>query len=139
MRDDVKQALDIGQSATIAERTIDITTIGRRSGQPRRIEICFYRVGDAIYLTGVPAAKRRDWLVNLEATPGFTFHVKNGVTADLAATATVITDPEVRREVLRPIVDDYNARWSADSPWPHGDLDEWVADSPVARVTFTDG
>ena len=94
MRDDVRQALEIGPSATIAERTVDITTVGRRSGQERRIEICFYRVGDEIYLTGVPGPKRRDWLANLDATPGFTFHLKNGVQADLPATATVITDPE---------------------------------------------
>jgi deazaflavin-dependent oxidoreductase (nitroreductase family) len=136
MRDDVRQALDIGPSATIAERTIDITTVGRRSGQERRIEICFYRVGDAIYLSGVPGPKRRDWLVNLEVTPGFTFHLKNGVQADLPATATVITDPELRRGILRPIVEEYNARWSPDSPWLRGDLDEWVSNSPVALVTL---
>jgi deazaflavin-dependent oxidoreductase (nitroreductase family) len=139
MRNDVRQALEIGPSATIAERTIDITTVGRRSGQERRIEICFYRVGDTIYLTGVPAAKRRDWLANLEATPGFTFHLKNGVQADLPATATVITDLELRRGILGPIVEEYNARWSPDSPFPHGDLDEWVSNSPVALVTFVDG
>jgi deazaflavin-dependent oxidoreductase (nitroreductase family) len=139
MREDVRQALDIGPSSTIAERTIDITTVGRRSGQERRIEICFYRVGDAIYLTGVPTAKRRDWLANLDATPGFTVHLKNGVQADLPASATVITDDEVRRGILRPIVEEYNARWTAASPWPHGDLDEWVSNSPVALVTFADG
>ena len=138
MRDEIRAALDIGPAAILAERTIDITTIGRRSGQERRIEICFYRVGDAIYLTGVPAPKRRDWLVNLEAQPGFTFHLKNVVSADLAATATVITDPDERRAILKPVVDGYNARWSADSPWPYGDLDEWAANSPLALVTFTD-
>jgi deazaflavin-dependent oxidoreductase (nitroreductase family) len=138
MHDDIRQALDIGPAATLAERTIDITTVGRRSGQDRRIEICFYRVGDAIYLTGVPGPKRRDWLVNLEANPTFTFHLKNHVQADLPATATVITDVDQRRDVLRPVVDEYNARWSPDSPWPHGDLDEWVTSSPLARVTFAD-
>jgi F420H(2)-dependent quinone reductase len=60
MRDDIRQALDIEPSATVNERTVDITTVGRRSGQERRTEICFYRVGDAIYLTGVPGPKRRD-------------------------------------------------------------------------------
>jgi deazaflavin-dependent oxidoreductase (nitroreductase family) len=139
MRDDVRQALDIGSSATLAERTIDITTVGRRSGQQRRIEICFYRVGDAIYLSGVPAPKRRDWLVNLEAIPGFTLHLKNGTQADLPATATVITDPELRRGILRPIVEEYNARWSPGSPWPHGDLEDWVSNSPLALVTLADG
>ena len=163
MRDDIRQALQIGPSATVAERTIDITTTGRRSGQQRRIEICFYRVGDAastaddhrhhhrahdtgasrsllrpIYLTGVPASRRRDWLINLEANPDFLFHLKNGVQADLHATASVITDPDQRRDILRPIVDEYNARWSPDSPFPHGELDEWVAGSPLALVTFAD-
>jgi deazaflavin-dependent oxidoreductase (nitroreductase family) len=139
MRDDVRKALDIDPSATIAERTIDITTVGRRSGQERRIEICFYRVDDSIYLTGVPAPKRRDWLINLQTTPDFTLHLKNGVQADLPATATIVSDPDVRRGILRPIVDEYNARWSPDSPWPHGDLDEWVSNSPLALVTLTDG
>ena len=86
----------------------------------------------------VPTPRRRDWLVNLEATPGFTFHLKNKVTADLPAVATVIADTELRRDILGPIVEDYNARWVPGSPWPHGDLDEWVTDSPLALVTFTD-
>ena len=138
MRDDVRQALDIGPSSTVHERTIDITTVGRRSGQERRIEICFYRVGDAIYLTGVPGPKRRDWLINLAANPEFVFHLKNHVHADLRATATVITDTDQRRDILRPVVEEYNARWSPDSPWPRGDLDEWVSHSPLALVTLAD-
>ena len=60
MRDDVRGALAIAENATMAERTIDITTTGRRSGEPRRIEICFYRFDGAIYLSGIPAARRRD-------------------------------------------------------------------------------
>ena len=138
MRDDIKEALDIGPRASITERTIDITTIGRRSGQDRRIEICFYRVGDVTYLTGVPGPKRRDWLVNLEANPSFTFHLKNRVQADLHATATVITDPAQRRDILQSVVDEYNARWSSDSPWPYGKIEEWVSNSPLALVTFAD-
>lgn len=71
MRDDVRQALAISRTATIAERTIDITTTGRRSGQQRRIEICFYRSEDQIYLSGVPGLRTRDWLTNLAAQPRF--------------------------------------------------------------------
>jgi hypothetical protein len=41
MRDDVREALAKGDSPEMLERTIDITTTGRRSGEPRRIEICF--------------------------------------------------------------------------------------------------
>lgn len=48
MRDEVGQALAIGPSSAMEERTIDITTTGRRSGQPRRTEIVFYRFEDTI-------------------------------------------------------------------------------------------
>ena len=44
MREDVRPALAIDASSTIDDRTIDITTTGRRSGEPRRMEIAFYRL-----------------------------------------------------------------------------------------------
>jgi hypothetical protein len=37
--DAVIRALDIGPGSSAAERTIDITTLGARSGTPRRIEV----------------------------------------------------------------------------------------------------
>jgi hypothetical protein len=46
VRDDVRAALAITRSSTMADRTVDITTTGRRSGKPRRIEICFYAEAD---------------------------------------------------------------------------------------------
>ncbi len=77
MRDDVAQALAIVRSADLAERTIDITTTGRRSGEPRRIETVFYRYDGAIYLSGLPGPHPRAWLLNLEAEPHFTFHLQD--------------------------------------------------------------
>ncbi len=136
MRDDLRRALAIDRSSTIEERTIDITTTGRRSGEPRRIEICFYRLGDAIYLSGIPGPRQRDWLANLAATPHFVFHLKHGVVADLPAVATVITDPAERRRVLAEFVEEFNYRHTPESPWPKAVLDEWVERSPLARVTF---
>jgi deazaflavin-dependent oxidoreductase (nitroreductase family) len=138
MREDVRQALAIDASATMEDRTIDITTTGRRSGQPRRIEIVFYRFGDDIYLSGIPAPKTRDWLANLAAHPQFSFHLKNGVVADLPATATVITDPAERRRVLAVFTDEFNRRRTPDSQWPEAVLDEWAERSPLAKITFTD-
>ena len=138
MRDDVRQALAIDRSATLEERTIDITTTGRRSGEPRRIEICFYRFEDSIYLSGVPGPRTRDWLVNLTAEPHFIFHLKYGVVADLPALATVITDPAERHRVFIDFVDDFNHRQGPDSPWPKAVLEEWVERSPLAKVSFTD-
>ena len=136
MRDDVRQALEIGPDSPMEARTVDITTTGRRSGEPRRIELAFRRVKDTIYLTGVPMQQPRSWLLNLTEHPEFTFHLKNGVVADLPATATVITDPGERRQVLTPIVEEYNALRDPNGPYPVGVIDEWVQYSPLARVEF---
>jgi deazaflavin-dependent oxidoreductase (nitroreductase family) len=138
MRDDVRQALAIDRSSSLEERTIDITTTGRRSGEPRRIEICFYRFEGSIYLSGIPGPRRRDWLANLAAEPHFTFHLKHGVVADLPAVATVITDPAERRRVFLQFVDDFNHRNSPEGPWPKAVLQEWLENSPLARVSFVE-
>ena len=70
MDDQIRRALSHGHR-------IDITTTGRRSGQPRRIEIVFHNFGGRLYITGTPRADRtRAWLLNLEADPHFTFHLK---------------------------------------------------------------
>jgi hypothetical protein len=58
MREDARQALAIDASSTIEDRTIDITTTGRRSGEPRRIEIA-----------SVPNVCRRRWLVTSSFRP----------------------------------------------------------------------
>ena len=134
----MRQALAIHASSTLQDRTIDITTTGRRSGQPRRIEIVFYRSADDIYLSGIPAPKMRDWLANLTADPQFTFHLKHGVIADLPATATVISDPAERRRVLAVFVNQFNLRRDPDAPWPVAVLDQWVDQSPLAKVSFED-
>jgi deazaflavin-dependent oxidoreductase (nitroreductase family) len=138
MRDDVREALAIDGSSTLEDRTIDITTTGRRSGLPRRIEIVFYRLGDDIYLSGIPGPTTRDWLANLAAHPTFTFHLKHNVVADVPATATVIVDPTERRRVFAELVDEFNRRRDPDSPWPEAVLDEWVEHSPLARVDLAD-
>ena len=138
MNEDVRQQLRITSSSAIADRTIDITTTGRRTGAPRRIEIVFYRLDGDIYLSGVPAPRQRDWLTNLSAHPQFTFHLKHGTPTDLAAVATVITDPAERRRVLTVFVEEFNRRNGPDSPWERAVVDEWVEHSPLAKVTFTD-
>ncbi len=136
MNEDVRRALDIDASSTIEDRTIDITTMGRRSGEPRRTEIAFYRLGDDIYLSGVPGPRTRGWLANLAAHPQFTFHLKHGLVRDLPATAMVILDHVERRRVLAVFVEEFNRRHTADSPWPEAVLEEWVERSPLAKVTF---
>jgi hypothetical protein len=136
MREEIRQALAIDRSAAVEDRTIDITTSGRRSGEVRRIEIAFYRFEDAIYLSGIPGPRPRSWLLNLAADPHLIFHLKHTVVADLPATATVITDPAERRRVLGQFVEDFNHRHGPDSPWPRAVLEDWVAGSPLAKVSF---
>lgn len=138
MREEVRRALAIGPSSTVAQRTIDITTTGRRSGQPRRIEIVFYRFEDSIYLSGIPMPRTRDWLANLAAEPRFIFHLKHDVVADLPAVATVITGPEERRRVFTRFVAEFNQRRDPNGPWPVGELETWVAQSPLAKIDFPD-
>ena len=138
MRKDVRQALAIDASSTIEDRTIDITTTGRHSGEPRRIEIAFYRLGDDIYLSGIPAPTPRHLLANLAAHPQFTVHLKHGVITDLPATAEVIADPVERQQILGVFVEEFNRRHGPDSPWPKAVLDEWIEHSPLAKITFAD-
>ena len=136
MRDDIRTALAIDRSTPMEQRTIDITTTGRRSGEPRRIETVFYRFEDSIYLSGLPGERPRAWLLNLAAGPQFIFHLKHGVVADLPSTAAVITDPTERRRILAEFVEDFNQRHGPDSPWPVAVLEDWVARSPLAKVSF---
>jgi deazaflavin-dependent oxidoreductase (nitroreductase family) len=104
---------------------VDITTTGRRSGEPRRVEIVYHVIGGRIYISGMPRADRkRAWLHNLETDPCFTFHLKRGVTADLPATARVITDEAERRTVLEHVA----------RAWNRTDLDAMVAYSPLIEV-----
>lgn len=138
MSEDVKQALAIERDTPMERRTIDITTTGRRTGRPRRIEIVFYRLDDDIYLSGIPVSRQRDWLLNLEANPDFVFHLKHGVVADLPARAIVITEASERRRVLGRFVEEFNDR-NTGGEWPRAELGEWVKASPLARVEFPEG
>ena len=113
------------------DRVIDITTIGRKTGEPRRIEIWFHRLDGRYYITGTPG-RARDWYANLVAHPGFTFHLKESATADLPATARPITDPAERRQVLAGLL----APLSDFTSKPGQEPDVWVANSPLVEVTL---
>jgi deazaflavin-dependent oxidoreductase (nitroreductase family) len=106
--------------------TVDITTTGRKSGKPRRLEIVFHNIGGRIYISGMPFARRRSWLANLDANPSFTFHLKGAVKANLPAQARIITDEAERRTVLAPI-----ARF-----WKRNDLERMVVESPLIEVSL---
>jgi deazaflavin-dependent oxidoreductase (nitroreductase family) len=114
--------------ATLAKGgVIDITTRGKRSGEPRRIEIVFFNLGGRVVISGMPG--RRGWYANLLADPTLTFHLKRGVEADLPAQARPITDDAERRELLTPIT----RQWRRDAQ-----LERFVSDSPLVEITFED-
>ena len=85
--------MDVDRLAAI--RTIDLTTFGRQTGLPRRIEIWWFQVEGRFVITGTPG--RRDWLANVIANPDVVVHVDGH---DLRGRATVIEDPEFKRRVF---------------------------------------
>jgi len=120
MNDDIRAALSRGG-------TIDITTTGRQSGLPRRLEIVFHRIDGRMWISGMPSPRKRAWIANLEADPHLTVHLKGPVVvADLPATARVVVDETERRHVL-----DRVAR-----AWRRTDVDRMVAESPLIEVTI---
>ena len=105
--------------------TIDITTIGRKSGRPHRIELVFHNIDGRVILSGLPG--RRDWYANLLANPRFVFHLKGAVKADLPATARAIVEPVERRTVMERVAQN----------WRRSDqLEVMLARSPLVEVTF---
>ena len=122
-----KQELDGRIKAALARGgTIDITTIGRKSGRPRRLEIVFHNIDGHVYISGQPSPTRRSWLANLAANPRFTFHLKGAVRANLAATARVIDDEDERRRVLAGVARN----------WRRTDIDRMVLESPLIEVVL---
>jgi len=119
MDDPIRAALSRGG-------TIDITTTGRRTGNPRRIEIVFHRIDGRMWISGMPSPRKRAWLANLEADPHLTVHLKGPLAvADLPATARVVTDQAERRQVLERVA----------QAWRTTDVDRMVAQSPLIEVT----
>lgn len=108
-------------------QTIDITTTGRRTGQPRRIEIFIHNIDGRLVISGMPRpGSTRAWLHNLVADPRLTLHLRGSFgEADVAATARVITDADERRELLTAVARN----------WNRSDLDVMVEHSPLVVVS----
>jgi deazaflavin-dependent oxidoreductase (nitroreductase family) len=122
MDDAIRTALSSGG-------TIDITTTGRKTGEPRRIEIVFHRIDGRIWISGQPSPRRRSWIANLAQDPHLTFHLKGPrAVADLPATARIVDDPVERRQILERVA----------RAWRRTDVDRMVASSPLIEVSIAD-
>ena len=120
MDDRIRRALSRGH-------TVDITTIGRRTGRPRRVRVAFHNIDGRVFVSGMPGFPR-DWLANIRANPRITFHLTGPVSADLLATARAITDRHERRPILERVARN----------WRRTDVDRMVDSSPLIEVTVTD-
>ena len=114
------------QQSLQQDRVIDITTIGRKSGNPVRKEMWFHNIDGDIYITGTPG--KRDWYANVVANPHFTFHLKVSAEADLDATARPITAAGEKRSVLERILANLERS---------DEIDHWVANSPLIEVALS--
>jgi deazaflavin-dependent oxidoreductase (nitroreductase family) len=107
-----------------ARRTIDLTTFGRKTGLPRRIEIWWFQIEGRFIVTGTPG--RRDWLANVLANPRVIVHV-DGV--DIVAGARVITDADFRRKVFTQP----QTRWYS----TEAQLDRLVRSAPMIEIDLS--
>ncbi len=104
--------------------TVEITTLGRRSGRPSRIEIWTFAIDGRQIITGTPGP--RDWFANILAKPDLTLHLPGGV--DVATTAVPVADVEFRRRVFT----DEKTWWYRSQR----SIEDLVASSPMVELEF---
>jgi deazaflavin-dependent oxidoreductase (nitroreductase family) len=119
---------DATRTALARGGIIDLTTTGRRSGEPRRIEIVFHVIDGRLVVSGMPRREKRAWLANIEANPRVTVHLKRDVVADLPGEARVVTDESERRALLAHVA----------RAWGRDDLEVMVRYSPLIEIVLDD-
>ena len=115
------------RDALSIDMVVDITTTGRRTGDPRRIEIWCHLMDGQLYLAASPGP--RSWYANLYANPQVTLHLKDDVKADIPVRARPITGEAERSDVF--------TRLSAQSAFRQGqglDVDAWVRGSKLVEL-----
>jgi deazaflavin-dependent oxidoreductase (nitroreductase family) len=103
--------------------TIDMTTTGRRSGLPRRIELVFHPIDGRVYISGMPG-RPRSWLANIRHDPRVTFHLKGPIKAELPSVAREVTEPKERRRIMEQVARN----------WNRSDVDRMMVASPLIEV-----
>jgi deazaflavin-dependent oxidoreductase (nitroreductase family) len=99
-----------------------LTTTGRQTGTPHRIEIWFALDGGSVYILSGDG-ERSDWVRNLMISPEVVLEI-GGVKRN--SKARVVTDPAEDALARRIVAEKYRPRY-------RGDLNEWGRSSlPVA-------
>lgn len=100
-----------------------LTTAGRRTRRPHRIEIWYARSGDTLYLLA-GGGRRSDWVRNLEADPSVSVEL-DGTTR--TARARILGPDDAESHVARDLV------FEKYQPRSDGDLTSWRTTAlPVA-------
>ncbi len=115
------------RQALANDPVVDITTLGRKSREPKRIEIWIHASDGRYFITGRPG--KRSWYANLVADGSITVHLKGSVKADLAGRARAITDRAEKRDALRSLK--RLKKLVSDA-----ELKGWVDGSPLVEVVF---
>lgn len=98
-----------------------ITTRGRRTGRPHRIEIWFAAHGSTLYILA-GGGERADWVRNIMAEPAIELRVGK---ASMSARGRVVTDPAEAARARRLVPEKYRTHESG--------LEEWARTAlPVA-------
>ena len=118
--------MEVVRRELAVDATVDITTTGRRSGRPRRIEIWMLDVDGRFFVTGTPGP--RDWVANLLANPRLVVHLKRSAGVDLPATARPVPDEPTRRRVIEHLAADWYRTQST--------VEDLVARAPMVEVVF---
>ena len=104
-----------------ATRTIDLTTIGNKSGEHRTIEIWWFHVDGRFVITGTPG--RRHWLANIRADNSVLITTTYG---EFLANAIEIHDRDIRHRVFTdPSTSWYNSQ---------AELDALIASAPMVEI-----
>jgi deazaflavin-dependent oxidoreductase (nitroreductase family) len=89
-------------------RTVQLTTRGRKTGQPRTVKIWFVVAGPRSIYVQHTNPKPADWYRNLAREPAVTVDFGTG---PIAARATPITDPNTIEQILALVRRRYLAAW----------------------------
>ena len=108
------------------DEVVDITTVGRKTGTARRIEIRLHALGQKLYITGRPG-RPRSWYANMLASPEFTLHLKHNLVRDVACEAIPILEEETRKRLFVMML-------SQEESMAHVVVDEWAIEAPLVEV-----
>ena len=99
---------------------LQLTTTGRKSGQPRSVHLLYIRDGSAYVVTASNGGKQRPpgWFFNVSSTPQVTLHVHGTQVSAIAEVA----EPDKRRELwtrllsIAPMYAGYEKQTTRDIP-----------------------